>query len=335
MSMTEGPDPGAAEQRSDAPEAIAVVIPLYNERENVPTLFQRFRDLAATTPFAWKLIFVDDGSTDGTIDCLIEEFSQPVVGLSCQILELSRNFGKETALSVGFRAADCDLVATVDADLQDPPELIPKMLETMTATGADVVCGKRLSRAGESWLRRAGAFIYYRIAWFFSDIVPDMDVGDFRLMRRQVVDSLGRFEERNRFMKSIYTRVGFRRVDFPYDRQPRAGGKAKLSLMPLIDLAIDGITSLSIKPLRISTYIGLIVFSGALIYSIILITRVAVYGIDVPGYASLMVVLLILNGFQFLLIGLMGEYIGRVLVETKRRPIGIVRREINLPKAAS
>ena len=335
MSMTEGPDPGAAEQRSDAPEAIAVVIPLYNERENAPTLFRRFRDLAAATPFAWKLIFVDDGSTDGTIDRLIEEFSQPVEGLSCQILELSRNFGKETALAVGFRAADCDLVATVDADLQDPPELIPEMLETMTATGADVVCGKRLSRAGESRLRRAGAFVYYRIARFFSDIVPDMDVGDFRLMRRQVVDSLGRFEERNRFMKSIYPRVGFRRVDFPYDRQPRAGGKAKLSLMPLIDLAIDGITSLSIKPLRISTYIGLIVFSGALIYSIILIARVAIYGVDVPGYASLMVVLLILNGFQFLLIGLMGEYIGRVLVETKRRPIGIVRREVHLPKAAS
>ncbi len=335
MSMTEGPHPDATDPKSDAPEAIAVVIPLYNERENAATLFQRFRDLADATPFAWKLIFVDDGSTDGTIDRLIEEFSQPVVGLSCQILELSRNFGKETALSIGFRAADCDLVATVDADLQDPPELIPKMLETMNATGADVVCGKRLSRAGESWLRRAGAFLYYRIAWFFSDIVPDMDVGDFRLMRRQVVDSLGRFEERNRFMKSIYTRAGFRRVDFPYDRQPRAGGTAKLSLMPLIDLAIDGITSLSIKPLRISTYIGLIVFFGALIYSIILMARVALYGVDVPGYASLMVVLLILNGFQFLLIGLMGEYIGRVLVETKRRPIGIVRREVHLPKAAS
>jgi glycosyltransferase involved in cell wall biosynthesis len=332
MSMTEGPEPDATDPKSDAAETIAVVIPLYNERENAAGLFQRFRDLAAATPFAWKLIFVDDGSTDGTIDCLIEEFSRPVDGLSCQIIELSRNFGKETALAVGFRAADCDLVATVDADLQDPPELIAEMLEMMNATGADVVCGKRASRAGESWLRRAGAFLYYRIAWFFSDIVPDMDVGDFRLMRRQVVDSLGRFEERNRFMKSIYTRAGFRRVDFLYDREPRAGGTAKLSLMPLIDLAIDGITSLSIKPLRISTYIGLIVFFGALIYAIFLIARVALYGIDVPGYASLMVVLLTLNGFQFLLIGLMGEYIGRVLVETKRRPIGIVRSEVHLPK---
>lgn len=323
-------------RHQDPPRDLAVVIPLYNERENVEKLFGRFRDLACRTPFSWRLIFVDDGSSDGTADRLIQVFSERVKGLECRVLELSRNFGKEAALTIGFEAAsDCDLVATVDADLQDPPELIPEMLETMRATGADVVCGKRNTREGESCLRRLGAHLYYRIARHLSNVSPDVDVGDFRLMRRQVAESLGRFPERSRFMKSLYAAAGFRRVDFPYDRHPRAGGRPKLSVMPLVDLAIDGITSLSIKPLRISMYMGLLVFSFALFYSLFLILRVLVRGVEVPGYASLMVVLLLLNGIQFLLLGLLGEYLGRVLIEAKQRPIALVRREVRLPGGSS
>jgi polyisoprenyl-phosphate glycosyltransferase len=312
------------------PGNIAIVIPLYNERDNVGKLFERFRGLARSTSITWHLIFVDDGSTDGTVDQLVQTFSQRVDHLTCRVLELSRHFGKEAALAVGFETADCDLVATLDADLQDPPELLPEMLDTLLREKADVVCGQRVVRAGESSVRRAGAYVYYRIARYVSDVSPDVDVGDFRLMTRQVVESLNRFPERSRFMKSIYAAAGFRRVIFPYQRHARAGGRAKLSVIPLVDLALDGITGLSIKPLRVSAYLSLAVFFSALCYAIFIAVRVLVWGRDVPGYASLIVVILVMNGLLFAMLGLFGEYLGRILIETKERPIAIVRRSIDL-----
>ena len=311
---------------------IAVVIPLHNERDNVDKLLDRFRNLARGTAITWHLLFIDDGSTDGTVDSLVKACSQRVDRLECRVIELSRNFGKEAALAVGFEAAaDYDLVATVDADLQDPPELLPEMLVTLLEEKADVVCGQRLTREGETPFRRAAAHLYYRIAGYLSTASPDVDVGDFRLMTRQVVETLNRFHERSRFMKSIYAAAGFRRVVFPYHRGRRAAGTAKLSVMPLVDLAVDGITGLSIKPLRLSTYLSLAVFFSALCYAVFIVLQVTFQGRQVPGYASLIVFILVLNGLQFALLGLIGEYVGRILIEAKERPIAIVRRSIDLP----
>lgn len=316
---------------SPARSSVAVVIPVYNERETIDILVERFEALALATPaLRWILVFVDDGSVDGTSDRLLAVLSSKGPHLEGRVIELSRNFGKEAALAIGFAACDADFVATVDADLQDPPELIPRMLELLHSTQADVVCGQRLRRHGESALRRFGAYVYYRLAALLADVRPDLDVGDFRLMRRQVVDALCRFQDRSRFMKSIYVSAGFRRVFLPYDRDPRAGGQAKLSVAPLINLAIDGITSLSIKPLRISTYLGLIIFSLSIVGSAVFAFRLSDTG-DASPIEWLMVLILMTNGLLFMLLGFLGEYVGRILIEVKERPLAVVRRDLTFP----
>jgi polyisoprenyl-phosphate glycosyltransferase len=311
-----------------ARSSVAVVIPLYNERESIDILVHRFEALATSTPaLRWILVFVDDGSVDGTTDRLLGALRSKGLHLEGRVIELSRNFGKEAALTIGFEACDADFVATVDADLQDPPELIPRMLELLHASGADVVCGQRLRRHGESALRRFGAYVYYRLAAFLADVRPDLDVGDFRLMRREVVDALCRFQDRSRFMKSIYVAAGFRRVFLPYDRDPRAGGQPKLSVAPLVNLAIDGITSLSIKPLRVSTYLGFIIFSLSIVTSAVFAFRLSGTG-DTSPVAWLMVLILMTNGLLFVLLGFLGEYVGRILIEVKQRPLAVVRRDL-------
>jgi len=300
---------------------ISVVVPMHNESENVGAFYDRTRAVLDGIGEPWEIVCVDDGSRDDTLDRLIALHRRdPRV----KVIELSRNFGKEIALTAGLDAAVGDAVVPIDADLQDPPELIPEMVAKWRE-GYDVVYATRIERAGETWLKKTTAGGFYRLMERLSDVPMPPDTGDFRLMARPAIDALREARERNRFMKGLFAWVGFRQYSLGYHRDPRAAGTTKWSYWRLIRLAIEGITSFSSAPLQIATWLGLAVASLAFVYGVVRIVITLMYGNPVAGYPSLMVVILFLGGVQLITLGIIGAYVGRIYQEVKGRPLYIVR----------
>ena len=314
----------------DAPPLVTLIVPVKDEEEAIGGFIARVAAVLddLRTPeggtVGWEILFVDDGSQDSTLAQIIAANARDgrIVGLS-----LSRNFGKEAALTAGLHHATGRTVVPIDVDLQDPPEVIGAMLDQWRQ-GYDVVYGVRRNRMTDSLPKRLTADLYYRAHnWLSEDKIPE-HAGDFRLLDRSVVDVIRQMPERNRFMKGLFAWGGFRQTAVEYDRAERAAGRTKFNYLKLWKLAIDGLTSASTAPLRVWSYIGFLIAAVALGYALYLIARTVLYGTDVPGYASMMVAVLFLGGVQLLSLGILGEYVGRILVEAKRRPIFIVRQHI-------
>jgi glycosyltransferase involved in cell wall biosynthesis len=314
----------ASENDSRSAGMISVVVPFYNEAAGVEAFYAELSPVLRTVEgHAFEIICVDDGSGDGTLARLLELVERdPRV----RVLELSRNFGKEAALTAGIDAARGDAVIAIDADLQDPPELIARLIAEWRR-GADVVLARRTDRSTDSFLKRKTAELFYRIHNRLSSVHIPENVGDFRLMDRMAVDALKTLPERQRFMKGLFAWIGVRTATVDYARAARARGASKFSGWRLWNLALEGVTSFSTVPLRIWTYIGALGAALTFLYAVFIILRVLILGIDVPGYASLLVAVLFIGSLQLLSVGLLGEYIGRVYLESKQRPVYVVRRE--------
>jgi glycosyltransferase involved in cell wall biosynthesis len=305
----------------EPPIVLSLVIPCYCEESNIDALCERIETVLAELGISHEIIFVDDGSTDQTLNRLLANHAR---NHHIKVISLARNFGKEFALTAGLDYAQGKAVIPMDADLQDPPELIPKLMEQW-ATGYDVVHAKRRSRQGETWFKRTTANLFYRLIGRISRVPMPENTGDFRLMDRQVVDALKQLPERTRFMKGLFAWVGYKTTWIDYDRAPRHSGKTTWNYWQLWRLAVDGITSFSMAPLKIWSYVGLLFSLAAFLYATFLVIRTLILGIDVPGYASLMVAVLFLGGIQLMGLGIIGEYLGRVYEEVKGRPLYLVR----------
>ncbi|HKI98106.1 MAG TPA: glycosyltransferase family 2 protein [bacterium] len=322
MATPSAPFPQSVPRIEAAPAEFSVVIPVFNEEHTLPLLLQRVTAVLDGLGAPYELLFVDDGSRDRTLEVLREaQTHRPEI----RVVELSRNFGKEIAVSAGLDHTSGRAVVVMDADLQDPPELIPELLEKWRE-GYDAVYATRRVRHGESWLKRSTASLFYYLLSKTSDVPIPRETGDFRVLDRSVVETLRRLPEHNRFMKGLFAWVGFRQTAVYFDRPARAQGSSKWNLAGLWRLSVDGFTSFSSLPLKIAGYVGMLVSLVAFAYSIFLVVRTIVFGVDVPGYASLMVVILFLGGLQLFTLGVVGEYLGRVFIEVKRRPLYVVRR---------
>ncbi|MFV3367058.1 glycosyltransferase family 2 protein [Pseudomonas sp. NY15435] len=309
--------------QDDAPVMLSLVVPVYNEVETVALFVERVESVF-NDPVAVQVeyIFVNDGSTDGTLEILLlKQRSMPRI----RVVDLSRNFGKEAALSAGLRCATGQVVVPIDVDLQDPPELILEMIEKWRE-GYEVVLGRRVDRTSDSWAKRASANWFYRIHNKIADPAIPENVGDFRLMDRQVVDALNELPESRRFMKGLFAWVGFRTTCLDYHRPERIAGSSKFNGWRLWNFALEGITSFSTDPLKIWTYLGITVSLGSFLFATLIVLKVVLFGVDVPGYASIIVAVTFLGGLQLIGIGVLGEYLGRTYLESKRRPVYLVRR---------
>ncbi|MEL7332327.1 MAG: glycosyltransferase family 2 protein, partial [Cyanobacteria bacterium J06560_2] len=300
---------------------LSIVVPLYCEESNVDYLFSRLEAVLDRLARTYEIVCVDDGSHDNTLRELRKHWAR---NQRIKVVALSRNFGKEVALSAGLDYATGQAVIPIDADLQDPPELIETLVDKWKE-GYDVVYAKRRSRQGESWFKKWTADSFYRVMARMSKVPIPRDTGDFRLLDRRVVEVLVRLPERTRFMKGLFAWVGYRQTEVLYDRDPRYSGETKWNYWRLWNFAVDGIASFSIAPLRVWSYVGIAFAVLSFLYGSYLFLRTIVFGIDVPGYASLMVAVLFLGGVQMVSLGILGEYLGRVYEEVKGRPLYLVR----------
>lgn len=303
---------------------ISVVVPAYNEEEVLPEFHRRLTKVFSSLPYKLEVVYVNDGSSDNTVVVIDELKSRdPRIAL----VDLSRNFGKEIALTAGLDHASGDAVVVIDADLQDPPELIPELIQHWR-DGADVAYAKRTHREGESWFKKFTAAVFYRLIRRISRVQIPADTGDFRLLSRRAMEGLGSLREQHRFMKGLFAWIGYRQVAIPYRRDPRFAGQTKWNYWKLWNLALEGITSFTTAPLKIATYLGLMVSVAAFIYAAIIIYKTLVFGDAVRGYPSLMVVVLFLGGVQLAALGVIGEYLGRMFDETKNRPLYLLNKLI-------
>jgi glycosyltransferase involved in cell wall biosynthesis len=309
---------------------ISIVCPFYNEESGVGGFFSRLIPVMDRLGERYELICINDGSRDGTLEVLL---TMRALYPHVRVIDLSRNFGKEAALTAGIDAARGDAVIPIDADLQDSPDLIPRLVQEWKR-GFEVVLARRADRRADSFAKRLTALLFYKVHNAISDPAIPENVGDFRLMDRKVVDAIKQLPERRRFMKGIFAWVGFRSTTIEYVRDPRFTGKSRFSGWKLWNFAIEGVTSFSTAPLRIWSYLGLAVASLAFVHAAFIVVRTVIYGIDVPGYASLLAVTLFLGGIQLIGLGVLGEYLGRVYSEAKQRPIYIVRDSHEASKAA-
>lgn len=301
-------------------DTIGILVPAFNEGETIPAFQERLEAALQSLEADWRVLYVDDGSTDDTAERVRElRREDGRVGL----LRLSRNFGKELAVTAGLDHLDVDAIVVIDADLQDPPELIPDLVREWRE-GWDVVYGRRTAREGESVGKRLTAAAFYRVMRRLSETPIPEDAGDFRLLSRRAVGALRELRERNRFMKGLFSWVGFRQKALEYRREPRHAGRSKWSYWRLWNFAIDGITSFTVAPLKLATYLGLVTALFAFVYGAWIIGKTLIFGADVPGYPSLMVVILFLGGIQLIALGVIGEYLGRLFMEAKHRPLYIV-----------
>jgi Glycosyltransferases involved in cell wall biogenesis len=303
--------------------ALSLVIPVYNEVQSIDVFMARIDQVFAHEALvSLELVFVNDGSVDDTLVLLLErQKTDPRI----RVVDLSRNFGKEAALSAGLQAARGQAVVPIDVDLQDPPEVILEMIAHWR-NGAEVVLGHRINRDSDSWAKQVSANGFYRLHNKIADHKLPENVGDFRLMDRCVVDALQTLPESRRFMKGLFAWVGFRTTHVDYVRPERAAGESKFNGWRLWNFALEGITSFSTEPLRIWTYLGLCVSLVSFAFAIFIVLRTLISGVDLPGYASLMVAVTFLGGLQLIGIGVLGEYLGRTYIESKRRPVFLVRR---------
>lgn len=302
--------------------SISVVVPAYNEQEVLEEFHSRLSKVLNSLNMNAEVIYVNDGSTDGTL-ALMKKMREADPRIC--VVNLSRNFGKEAALTAGIQHTRGDTVVVIDADLQDPPELIHEFVRVWKEDGADVVYGQRTARDGETWFKKATSSAFYRLMQNFGRVKIPPDTGDFRLMNRQSVDALISLPERHRFMKGLFTWIGFEQKAVLYHRDARYAGETKWNYWNLWNLALEGITSFSVMPLQISSYFGLLVAFCAFLYGIFIAVKAFLFGDPVAGYPSLAVIVLFLGGVQLLFIGILGEYLGRIFNETKVRPLYFVK----------
>lgn len=303
-----------------APEGkqlLSVIVPAYNEEQVLPEFHRRLREVLTGIDMRAEIIYVNDGSRDGTLDIIrgLQRSDDSVT-----LIDLSRNFGKEAAMTAGFDKAAGDAVVIIDADLQDPPELIPEMVR-LWRTGLDMVYAQRTVRDGESSMKKATSYLFYRLIQSVSRVRIPKDTGDFRLMSRRAVDALNTLREQHRFMKGLFAFIGFPQTALPYRRDPRFAGETKFNYWKLWNFALEGFTSFTIAPLKVATYLGIFTSMMAFLYAAYVIVKTNLYGDPVSGYPSLMVVITFLGGAQLAFIGILGEYIGRMFNETKQRPL--------------
>lgn len=305
---------------------LSMVVPMYNEADNIETFFNALIPVVERTADEYEVICVNDGSSDDTFEMLrARHQTNPEI----KIIDLSRNFGKEFALTAGLRFASGDAVIPLDADLQDPPELIPELVDKWRQ-GYKVILCVRQDRRSDSFFKRITARIFYSINRKLSDVAVPENVGDFRLMDRQVVKALDQFPERTRFMKGIFAWLGYDQSQVSYIRPTRSCGTTKWSFWKLWNFALDGIFSFTTVPLRIWTYLGFCVAAAAGLYMAFIIAKVLITGVDVPGYASTLVLLLFFSGLNMIGLGILGEYVGRIFTEVKQRPLYLIKQTIGL-----
>jgi glycosyltransferase involved in cell wall biosynthesis len=308
---------------------LSIVVPVYNEAENVRVLYGRLRSMLDSLGESSEIIFVNDGSTDGTVNQLVGLRREDS---SLKVIDLSRNFGKEAAVTAGIDFAAGDAVVVIDADLQDPPELIPELVKKWRE-GFDSVCAVRTRRDGDPWLKRVTAHFFYRLIGKISKSPIPEDTGDFRLMSRRAVDALKCLREQNRFMKGLFAWVGFPQAAVYYVRDPRFAGRTTWNYWKLWNFAVEGITSFSYAPLQLATFFGLAAALGAFVHAAYIFVSTVFYGNPVPGYPSLMVAVLFLGGVQLICLGIMGEYLARTYSESKRRPLYFVNATLGLDRS--
>lgn len=300
---------------------ITILIPAYNEEESLPILYERVSKLMNDMKnYEFELLFVNDGSKDNTLN-LIKELRKKDNRV-CYV-NFSRNFGKEIAMIAGLDYATGDSVIIMDADLQDPPELIPQMVE-LWEQGYDDVYAKRKSRKGETWLKKFTSKMYYKVLQSLTKVEIQKDTGDFRLLDRRCVNALKKMRENGRCSKSMFSWIGYNKKEILYDRDPRVAGQTKWNYKKLIDLAIDGITSFTTSPLRISTYISIPTFLTLFIYFIYVLVKCATNNVGIEAFQAIILLILFFAGIQIILIGIIGEYLGRIFNESKHRPLYLV-----------
>jgi glycosyltransferase involved in cell wall biosynthesis len=303
---------------------ISVVAPCYNEEDVLDIFFRQLCPVLELVTDAWEIVCVNDGSSDNTA-LIITSYARSDPRI--KLLNLSRNFGKERALTAGLDYSIGDVVIPIDVDLQDPPELIPEMVRLWTE-GFDVVNAVRSSRKEDTLLKRFSAKLFYKAIGRVSDVEIPPNVGDFRLLSRPVVNEIKRLREYRRFMKGIFAWVGFKVASIPYERPRRAAGHTKFNFFKLTNFAIEGIASFSATPLRIASYIGMLLSLCSIIYAIFMIVKTILFGNPVSGYPSLIVSILLVGGIQMLFIGILGEYVGRIYDEVKSRPLYIIKSKV-------
>ena len=300
---------------------ITILVPAYNEEESLNALYERISKIMNSMEnYEFELLFINDGSKDKTLSMIKELRSKD--NRVCYV-DFSRNFGKEIAMIAGLDYATGDCVIIMDADLQDPPELIPQMVE-LWEQGYDDVYAKRRSRAGETWLKKFTSKMYYKVLQSLTKVEIQKDTGDFRLLDRRCVNALRKMRENGRCSKSMFSWIGYNKKEIMYDRDPRFAGQTKWNYKKLIDLAIDGITSFTTSPLRIATYISIPTFLTLLIYFIYVIVKCIRLNIAIQAFQATILLILFFAGIQIILIGIMGEYLGRIFNESKNRPLYLV-----------
>lgn len=300
---------------------VSLLIPAYNEQESLPLLYQKIVEVTDTLPqYEWEFMFVNDGSKDKTLERLqyLRANDNRV-----NYVDLSRNFGKEIAMLAGFDFATGDCLIIIDADLQDPPELIPEMIKYWEE-GYEDVYAKRKTREGESFMKKSTSKLYYAILQRMTSIPIQRDTGDFRLLDRKCINALKQIRESQRYTKGMFSWIGFNKKELLFDRAPRVAGTTKWNYWKLCNLAIEGITSFTITPLRVASVMGIVVSLVAFTYMLVTVFRTLIWGNPVAGYSSLMAVMLFLGGIQLLFLGIQGEYLGRIFNETKNRPVYFV-----------
>ena len=296
---------------------ITVLVPCYNEENGIDILYEHLQSVfSQLNEYVFQILLINDGSKDKTLTKMQELHDKdPAVSY----MSLSRNFGKENAMLAGLDYAEGDAVILMDADLQDPPELIPQMLQEWEK-GYDDVYARRRTRAGETWFKKASAHWYYRILQRFADIDIPADVGDFRLLDRRAVNALCTLREKQRYTKGLFSWIGYNKKELLFDREPRAVGSTKMNFIKLFGLAVDGITSFSVAPLRLASILGLLISSIAFIYLLFVVGKTLLLGDPVAGYPSMISIILFMGGIQLVVLGIIGEYVGRIFYEAKDRP---------------
>lgn len=297
---------------------LSIIIPMYNEEESLPYLYERLVGLGKKIPnYELEFLFVNDGSKDNSLE-IVKGYrkTDPRV---CYV-NLSRNYGKEVAMGAAFDYVTGDATAIIDADLQDPPELIVDMLKYYEQ-GYDDVYAKRRSRKGETWLKKFTSKKFYQILQSVSRVPIQTDTGDFRLLSRRAIEALRKFPEKQRYTKGMFSLIGFKKKAIEFDRDPRVAGETKWNYLKLVDLAIEGITSFTTAPLRLATIVGSLIAFLSFIYMIYIIIRTIALGVDVPGYSSSICIMLLMGGIQLIFLGIIGEYLGRIFTEVKNRPL--------------
>ena len=303
---------------------LSIIVPMYNEEEVIDTFFNVMEQTLASIDMNYEIICVDDGSKDKTLQLLKEQHAK---NPNIKVIALSRNFGKEAAMTAAIDFCSGDAVIPMDADLQDPPEIIGDMIREWR-NGYDVVYAKRVSRDSDTLVKRNTAGLFYKFFNKISDIKIPENVGDYRLMDKKVVDAIKQLPEKDRFMKGLFCWPGFKSTTVEFSRQNRSQGTTKFNYWKLWNFALSGITSFSTAPIRLGVYLGLSVSAFAFIYGVIIIAKTLIYGADSPGYASLMTVVLFVGGIQLFFLGLMGEYLGRIYKDVKNRPIYYTAEQI-------